>query len=166
MPGADRGKEGDEALTDYRLVLFIHVLAAVVWVGGATYLQIQARRVLARGNPSEIEAFSRDAGEVAQKVFIPASIVLLLGGIYLVLDADWGFDHFWILSSLVVLIASAIVGASFFGPESKRLGELVAARGSEDHEVQARIRRIVNMSAVELVFLILVVFNMTYKPFL
>lgn len=153
-------------MTGYRLVLFIHVLAGVVWVGGATYLQIQARRVLARGNPAEIEVFSRDAGEVAQKVFLPASLVLLVAGIYMVLDADWGFDHFWILSSLLVLIASAILGAAFLGPESKRLGELVATRGSEDREVQARIRRIVNISAVELVFLILVVFNMTYKPFL
>jgi uncharacterized membrane protein len=153
-------------VTDYRLVLFIHVLASVVWVGGSTYLQIQARRVLARRNPSEIEAFSRDAGEIGLKVFTPASIVVLLAGIYLVLDADWGFDHFWILSSLVVLIASAILGTFFFGPESKRIGELVAARGSEDQEVQARITRIVNISAVELVFLIVVVFNMTYKPFL
>jgi uncharacterized membrane protein len=153
-------------VTGYRLVLFSHVLAAVVWVGGATYLQIQSRRVLARGKPSEIEAFSRDAGEVGLKVFMPASIVVLLAGIYMVLDADWGFDHFWILSSLVVLVASAVLGASFIGPESKRIGELVAARGTEDQEVQARIRRLVNISAVELVFLILVVFNMTYKPFL
>jgi uncharacterized membrane protein len=153
-------------VTDYRLVLFVHVLASVVWVGGATYLQIQARRVLARGNGDEIAMFSRDAGEVASKVFTPASIVILIAGIYMVIDADWGFDHFWILSSLVVLIGSATLGAAFLGPESKRLGELVAARGTEDPEVKARITRIVNITAVELVFLILVVFNMTYKPFL
>lgn len=152
-------------MTDYRLILFVHVLAAVVWVGGSTYLQVQARRVLARGNAEEIAAFSRDAGEVGTKVFMPSSIVVLLAGIYLVVDGDWGFDHFWILSSLVVLIASAILGAAFLGPEGKRLGDLVETRGTQDREVQARITRIVNVSAVELAFLIVVLFNMTYKPF-
>lgn len=153
-------------MTDYRLILFVHVIAAVVWVGGATYIQFQARKVIARSNPAELAAFSRDAGEIGEKVFMPSSIVLLLAGIYLVLDGDWGFDHFWILSSLVVLIASAILGGAFLSQEGKRIGELVGLRGTEDQEVQDRIKRIINISGIELIFLFLVVFNMTYKPFL
>jgi len=97
---------------------------------------------------------------------MPASIVVLLAGIYLVLDGDWGFDHYWIVSSLLVLIGSAVLGAAFLGPEGKRIGELVAVRGAEDPEVQTRIDRINLASRIELVFLFIVLFNMTYKPFL
>lgn len=153
-------------MTDYRLILFVHVAAAIVWLGGAFYLQVQVQRVRKRSNPAELAAFGRDAGDIGEKVFMPASIVVLLAGIYLVIDGDWGFDHFWILSSLVVIIASAVVGATFLGPEGKRIGELVELRGAEDPEVQQRIERISLISRIELVFLFIVVFNMTYKPFL
>lgn len=153
-------------MTDYRLILFIHVAAATVWLGGAFYLQVQARRVLQRSNPAEVAAFGRDAGEIGENVFMPASIIVLLAGIYLVIDANWGFDHFWILSSLAVMIASAVVGATFLGPEGKRIGELVELRGAEDPEVQQRIERVNLIARVELVFLFFVVFTMTYKPFL
>jgi hypothetical protein len=52
----------------------------------------------------------------------------------------------------------------FLGPESGRIGKLAEAHGVAHHEVQARIRRTVLDSRVELAFLIAVVFDMVIKP--
>ena len=43
----------------YELLLTIHVLAAVIWVGGGTAMHILGRRVLKRGDGEEIYEFSQ-----------------------------------------------------------------------------------------------------------
>ena len=42
----------------YEFLLTIHVLAAVIWVGGGIAMHILGRRVLRRNDPEEIYKFS------------------------------------------------------------------------------------------------------------
>jgi hypothetical protein len=56
------------------------------------------------------------------------------------------------------------VGAIYLGPESGRIGKLVAERGPEDGEVRTRMDRVLLVSRIELVVLVSVVFAMTTKP--
>ena len=49
----------------YEFLLTIHVLAAVIWVGGGIAMHILGRRVLRRNDPEEIYKFSAEVNLVA-----------------------------------------------------------------------------------------------------
>ena len=148
----------------YELLLAIHILAVVVWVGGATSIQVLAIRATGSGDPVRMATFAGEAEWVGMRVFMPSSIVVLLAGIALVLEGSWGFDQLWILIGLAGIAFSIVVGAAFLGPESGRLKALMEARGLEDTEVKQRLERIFMISRIELGVLLLIVLDMAIKP--
>jgi len=127
-------------------------------------IQLFALRALGTDDPVRIAGFAKDTEWVAMRTFMPAGLVLVAGGIWLVAEGNWGFNHFWIVFGLAVYAASFLTGALFLGPESGRIGKLVDEHGVEHPEAQRRIRRIFALSRIELLLLIAVVFDMTVKP--
>jgi uncharacterized membrane protein len=151
-------------MTDYELLKTVHVLFAVVWVGGAATTQVLATRLSRANEPARMAAFAKDIEFVGTRVFMPSSIVVLVAGIWMVATSGLDFTDLWIVFGLIGIAFSAIVGAAFLGPESGRIGALIEARGPEDGEVIARMKRIFLVSRVELVILLLVVVDMVVKP--
>jgi len=152
------------AITLYLTLKSLHVLAAITWVGGAITTQVFAIRTTRSKDPERVVAFMRDEEFIGQRLFTSASLVLLLLGIWMVIIGPWSFGMTWILFALVVFGGSFILGAGFLGPESSRIGTLIESQGAASPEVQRRIKRIFLVSRIELVFLILVVFDMVVKP--
>jgi uncharacterized membrane protein len=148
----------------YELLLAVHILAAVIWVGGATSLQVLAIRATGSGDPVRMATFAGEAEWVGMRIFMPSSIVVLLAGIALVLEGGWGFDQLWILIGLAGIAFSIVTGAGFIGPESGRMKALLESRTFEDPEVQSRLNRIFMISRIELGVLLLIVLDMTIKP--
>lgn len=143
----------------------IHVLAAVVWVGGAAASQFYAIRIQRSGDPARLAAFGKDAEWVGMRVFMPASILVLLLGIWMVVRVEfYAFGDAWILIGLGGILFSALVGSLFLGPESGRLGKLIEAEGPENPEVQRRMSRLYLVSRIELAILLLVVVDMVVRP--
>ena len=151
-------------MTTYELLKTIHVLFAVIWVGGAATTQILATRLSKANEPGRMAAFAKEIEFVGTRVFMPASVIVLAAGIWMVAISGWNFTDLWIVLGLVGIAFSATVGATFLGPESGRIGRLIEAKGPEDTEVTARLNRIFLVSRVELVVLLLIVINMVVKP--
>jgi hypothetical protein len=74
------------------------------------------------------------------------------------------FGDDWIVIGLVLFGITFIAGIAFFGPESGRLGKLIAEQGLESPEAQRRLARILVFSRLDLVLLFLIVFDMAVKP--
>jgi uncharacterized membrane protein len=151
-------------MTWYTFFKSVHVLAAVVWVGGAVMIQMLALRVLASRDGKRQAEFASDAEWVGMRVFIPTTIALFLAAIGLMVNGDWPWGTLWIDFALVVFIASFAVGAGFLGPESGRLAKVIATEGPESPASLARIRRILVISRIESIFLLGVVWDMVVKP--
>ena len=151
-------------VTWYEFALWVHLFAAVVWVGGGIALQLYALRILRADDPVRLAGFAKDTEWIGTRVFMPSSILVLAFGFVLVAEGDWGYP-FWVVFGLAVLGLSAVTGMGFFGPESGRIGKLVEAHGVEHPEVQARIKRILKLSRIELALLVAVVFDMVIQPF-
>jgi uncharacterized membrane protein len=151
-------------MTWYTFFKSLHVLAAVVWVGGASVVQLYALRALADRDPHRQATFAKDTEVIGMRTFVPASLVVILAAIGMMVNAhlSWGMD--WTVFGLIVFAASFAVGAGFLGPESGRLAKLIEEHGAAHPEVSARIRRILMVSRIELVFLLAVVWNMVVKP--
>jgi len=154
------------ALTHYNAFKFVHVLSAVVWVGGACTVQVYALLATRTNDPLRVAAFAKDTEFVGTRIFLPSSLILLVSGIFTLHDSSglWSFGQGWVQFGLVVVTLSIVVGAGYLGPESGRIARATEAKGVESPEVQERIQRIFLVSRVELVFLLAVVFDMVVKP--
>lgn len=151
------------AIETYEWFLAAHILAAVIWVGGALAVQVFALRAQRASEPARMGAVAADAEWIGTRIFIPASLAVVVFGFLLIAEADYDYD-FWIVFAIAVWVLSFLVGSAFLGPESGRLDKLIAAKGLDDGEVQRRMRRIFLISRIELVLLVLVVLDMALKP--
>lgn len=150
-------------ITTYQWYLAIHILAAVIWIGGGLTVHLFALRARAADDPQRMASFSADAEWVGTRVFMPASLVLIVFGFLLIHENNWDYK-FWIVFPIVVWIASFISGAGFLGPQSKRLKVAIDRDGGRSAEALAIQQRIFLVSRVELVLLLLVVLDMALKP--
>ncbi|MFP5451018.1 MAG: DUF2269 family protein [Thermoleophilia bacterium] len=152
--------------TLYESLVFVHVLMAIIWVGGAVALQVLYVRAQRSTEPGAMTRTAGDAEFIGMRVFMPASIILLLSGIWAVIEGPWEFEQAWISAGFAVWFFSLVVGMGFLGPESGRIKNLMAERGPDDAQVKKRLARIFLVSRVELVALIAIVFIMSVKPWL
>jgi len=151
-------------MTWYTFFKSIHVLAAVVWVGGAATIQFCALRIIGTRDGVRQAEFAKDAEVIGMRVFTPASIVLFLAAIGMMQNLHWSWGQNWVVFGLVVWGLSFAVGAGFLGPESGRIAKVIEREGPSSPAAGARIRRILMVSRVDLVFLLAVIWNMVVKP--
>jgi uncharacterized membrane protein len=148
----------------YELLLTIHVLAAVVWVGGGIAMHILGRRVLKRGDSTEIYEFSKEINIIGLRLYAPVSLVLLIAGILLVNEAGYEFSQLWITLGFLGWIVSFLVGIGYYGPQDKKLQALVVADGPTAPGVLGNVRQALFVNQIEILILVLVVVVMTTKP--
>lgn len=151
-------------MTWYTFFKSIHVICAVVWVGGATIIQAYALRILTTDDGRRQAEFAKDTEVVGMRTFTPASLVLFLAAIGMMVNAHWPWGQNWVVLGLIAFGLSFALGVGFLGPESGRLGKLIELEGPESPAVKARIRRILMVSRAELIVLLTVVWNMVVKP--
>ena len=152
-------------MTLRNILLFIHLLAAFTWVGGAILLNILARRALKSGDPAAVIGRVNTADFAAKAVFNPAGGIVLLAGIALVLESDvYDFSMAWILFAIAVVVGSAILGGVDY---SRRIKELYAAaeeRGPAAPEIAKSFNTVLGVANVETIFLLAVAWAMIFKP--
>ncbi|MGH2750677.1 MAG: DUF2269 family protein [Actinomycetota bacterium] len=147
----------------YEFLLFIHVLMAIVWVGGTIHLQIIGTRLASANDAVQLAGFTKQAEWIGTRVLTPASILIVIAGVIMTLDR-WNFEQLWIIIGLAGFGYSFVNGAFFLGPLSGKTNKLIEERGVEDAEVQGNIRKLFTYGRIELVILIVVVWAMTMKP--
>lgn len=148
----------------YEFLLTIHVLAAVIWVGGGLAMHILGRRVLKRGSPQEIFEFSQEINTVAQRLYAPTALILLIAGVLLVNEAGYEFSQLWITLAFIGWAFSFVVGVGYYGPQDKKLQALVAADGPTATGIVENVRQALFVNQIEQLVMILVVIDMTTKP--
>jgi len=148
----------------YEFLLTIHVLAAVIWVGGGITIHILGRRVLRRNDSTEIYEFSKEINTVAMRLYAPTSLILLVAGILLVNEAGYEFSQLWITLAFIGWGFSFLVGVGYYGPQDKKLQALVAAEGPNAPGIVDNIRQALLVNSFEILILVLVVIDMTTKP--
>lgn len=148
----------------YELLLTLHVLSVIVWLGAALAVSLLILRFELAGDAAGKAEVNAGMDWMAPRVFIPASLATLVFGVLTVIEGPWDFDQLWVVLGLAGWLASFGVGIGYFKAEGERLVELVAERGSEDPEVQRRIDTMEMVGRIELAVLFLVVVVMVTKP--
>lgn len=149
-------------MTWHLFLLFVHVAAAIIWIGGSLMMQLFGIRAAMSGDPSRLATLGQDIEWIANRTFIPASLVGVVTGILLVVESDfYGFGDDWIVIALVLYATTFLAGVLFLGPESGRVGKLMAEGAPE---AGPRMLRLLFFARLDLVLLWLIVYDMTIKP--
>jgi uncharacterized membrane protein len=149
----------------YAIFRVVHVALAVFWVGGGLTLTVLGLRAERLDDPREMATLARQAAFVGEKLFAPAGLLVLLMGIGMVINADLGWGHFWVIAGLIGYAATFATGVGVLSPLAKKIDALLTEKGPEAPETQAAIARILLIARVDVAVLLLVVADMTTKPF-
>ncbi len=148
----------------YRTLLALHIITAMVWVGGGVLLTLQAERARRARDEDEYVKVAMGAEFWGTRVFIPSSIVLLACGLGMVSIGHVGFGKPFVDVGLAGWALSFLIGSAFLGPQSGKVKELLGADGSITPLVVGRVNRILWVARADLVILLAVVVNMAVKP--
>jgi uncharacterized membrane protein len=149
----------------YALFRIVHVSVAVFWVGGGLLLTILGLKAETSDDPNEIVTLARWAAWVGERMFAPAGLVVLLMGIAMMINTNWGWGKFWVDAGLVGYALTFVTGVGVLSPQAKRITELSATKGATAPETIAAIRRILMIARFDVAVLLLVVADMVTKPF-
>jgi uncharacterized membrane protein len=147
-------------MTWYEFLLFVHITAAVIWLGGAFTFQMYGFVVRRGGDPEEMARFAGRAGVLGERMFIPASLIVVLAGIGLVIEGNWDWDQLWVIFALVTFAASFLTGVLVLSPMAKRIPVV----GPTTPEGQQLTERLFTILRIDLVFMYAIVFAMVVKP--
>jgi uncharacterized membrane protein len=151
------------AATLYDWLKFVHVLAAMIWVGGLLAVGVLAIQVLRSRDRDAIARLVGSLGVIGPLVFAPAMITVLGLGIWLVVDSDaWDFGQTWIWLALTLFAAAFLVGAIF--QSRAAISAQRAATAGDDGEAVRQLRRWAWGMLLILLLLVVVTWDMVIKP--
>jgi uncharacterized membrane protein len=149
------------ALTDG--LLFGHLVAAMVWLGGGVMLAALAVATLRGGEPAGVARFVKSLSAIGPAVLAPSAVLTPVFGVWLTLDAaEWGFDQLWVQIGVGLLVLAIAIGA---GHQSRVTLSAQRAIERDDHaEVRRQLVRWVWGYAVVVALLGAIAWDMVFKP--
>lgn len=150
-------------MTTYEALLFAHLLFVITWVGTDIGIQVLSFRVTRDGGQRSVD-FLADIEWLGTRLLLPSGILVVAFGLLLVNELNLELGQTWLILGLGGWVFSLIAGAGFLGPESGRIAALATERGPDLPEFEARSRRLLLVSRVELIVLIAIVLDMVVKP--
>jgi uncharacterized membrane protein len=152
------------ALASYNAYLLLHVVAAVVWLGGGLTMSVLGTRIAKQDDPVRMAAFARDAEWIGNRVFVPAALLVLVFGFVMIHEGPASFDQLWIQLALGLFGVTFLTGALFLGPQAGKVAKLIEELGVAAPAVQEQIRRVLFVSRLDLLTLYSIVVVMVAKP--
>jgi uncharacterized membrane protein len=147
----------------YDWLLFGHIVAAMVWVGGGVVLGALALRVVRAGDPEEMARFSASLRAIGPVVLAPSTVAVLGLGVWMVLDdAAWDFGQLWVLLALGMFTAAFLIGAAH---QSRAALGAERALGEGDHpEARGQLARWSWGYWLIVLLLVAATWDMVFKP--
>jgi uncharacterized membrane protein len=161
---------GSIVSADYKIALFLHVLAVVLAFGPSAGYSLLFS--VTTQYPRSVPAILTGIQKIDRYLVTPAMVVVLLAGIYLIVASDdaWDGSEAFITVGFVAIIALFAIQHAFFGPQNRKAKELAERdleKGDtfspEFEEVAQRLSKVGGLFGL---IIVVTIFFMTYKPFL
>jgi hypothetical protein len=143
------------------ILLILHILAAGTWIG-ANATQLALRPAMSRHGGTTGAAWWRGTVRMGQVLYTPAAVVILITGIWLVVDsAVYDFEQAFVVIGFAMVIVGAVLGAMVFGPVGRRAADLHEA--GESGAVAAVEQRLLSFGLLDTALLVVTVAAMVGK---
>ncbi|WP_027166726.1 DUF2269 family protein [Mesorhizobium sp. WSM3224] len=146
----------------YSIVKFLHVVSAILWVGGGFALFLLGALAERAGNIDDKLQAMRASGELGGRYFAPMSMLTLVFG--LVMCGFWvGFSDLWIVIGLAGYATTFSIGMLIFKPAGERIGAMVAKEGVTP-AVLAIGQRMMSWARLDYAVMLVIIADMVLKP--
>ena len=144
---------------------FLHVLGAIIWVGGGVMLSLIGARARKSEDPRLIGEFARTLSYVGLRVLTPAVVAVILTGLWLVLTgSEWKFTQLWVLLGLGAFIAAFLVGAIYLSRIAIQLDQVATRTDLSPQAARDLLGRWMVGYQIILIILVFAVWDMVFKP--
>ena len=150
-------------MTWYEFWLFLHILAAIVWIGGATAIQVFGILTKRAADPAKTAFFAQSVSFTVMWVFLPAAALVLFAGVGLIDQGAWDWGEPFITVGLALWVVVSLVAFGYLGRAIGGAGATLASEGPSPG-LALRMRNLVWLSRALLAILVAIVFLMTVKP--
>jgi uncharacterized membrane protein len=149
--------------TLYDWLKLLHILAAMIWLGGLVAMGALAILALRSSEADSVSRFVGSLRFVGPRVFLPAMLAVLGLGIWLVFDSDASeFGQTWIWLALALFAVAFVIGAVF--QSRAALGAQHAAAAGDEREAARQLRRWSWGMSLIVALVVVITWDMVMKP--
>jgi len=149
-------------MTFDRWLLYLHILAAISWMGAGITLVLLAIR--ARQVGQELKMIGQMEW-LGVRIGGPSVIIVLGSGVWMVARSSaWQFSQLWIILAVTLFVVLFLAGVGFHMPQYKRIRTAIEQHGEDSSEVRHLVQRSFLAARVEVVLLVIAVLLMVFKP--
>jgi uncharacterized membrane protein len=152
------------APASYQIYLALHVLSAVVWVGGDITLTTLGIVFEHKRDGPTLAALGRMGTWIGTRVYTPALFFTFAFGAALIVKLGIPWGEAWVVIGIVGWAIAMTVGIAFVGPELGRIDKAAQQFGPESPEVARRVKRLFTIFRFDTALLVLIVIDMTARP--
>lgn len=157
----------EATITGFSIALFIHVLAVVLAFGptyGFGFFVSSAEQ----SEPRSVPAVLRGVLQIDRYLISPGLIVILLAGIYMLIDADISAGESWVTIGFIAIVVLFGMAHGFFRPNTRRALELaerdLGAGDTLSDEYVALSKKLENGGKVAGAIVAITIFFMVVQP--
>jgi uncharacterized membrane protein len=146
-------------------LVLVHILSAMVWIGGGVVLMVIGIRVRSDPDANAFAQFARLLPYVGLRVLMPAVLLVLITGIWMVLtSAAWKISQLWVLLALGLFAVAFLIGAIYLSRIGLQLARMAGGTGTTTAQAASVLDRWLVGYAAVLVVLLVAVWDMVFKP--
>ena len=149
--------------TVYTLFKFLHIVGAIVWIGGVVAVNVIGVRIAREKDGAALAAMSRQSRFYGTAVIGPAAGLTLLAGIVMIATSGLGAP-LWVIWGLAVLLVSMALGATLIRRAGEELSQIAATATPADQRVAALQQRLSTLNIINVLVLLSAVAAMVFKP--
>jgi uncharacterized membrane protein len=149
--------------TAYNLLKFVHVTAALVWIGGLIILTALNSRLAREPDPGRAALMADQSRFIGTRVLGPSAGFTLIAGIALAAVFRLGLP-LWICWGLAAMALSMALGATLLRSTATEMGRYAATGGRGDTRMASLQRRFARLNVVNVILLFSAVWAMVFKP--
>jgi uncharacterized membrane protein len=146
----------------YLVVRFIHIVAAMAWLGGALAMLVASALAARDPDFGARLRFMAMVNALGLPFFVPASMTVLVSGV--VMAALWtGFSQAWLVLALAGIAVSIGIGVGFIKPVGERISARATVEGASP-AVRADIDLMTRVTRFDYAIMLAIVALMVFKP--
>ena len=143
---------------------FAHIIGAVVWVGGGLMLSVVGLRARRSGDIAIIRDFAQTLAYVGLRLFMPAVLVILVTGVWMVLSGGGDFLQLWVLLALAGFAVALVIGVGYLSRTVVELERVASQSDASAAAVGALLGRWIAGWGLVLLVLVFTLGDMVFKP--
>jgi uncharacterized membrane protein len=143
----------------------IHIVGAVIWVGGGVMLSVIGARARQSEDPGIIGEFAQLLSYAGLRILMPAVVAVIITGVWLVLvSPEWNFTQLWVILALGAFVVAFLIGAVYLSRTALELERLATRTDADLQAARDVLGRWIVGYRVVLLILMFVLWDMVFKP--